>query len=365
MALTNTTDIDSAAATLEAWLATQMPGAVDLRISGLQIPSSSGMSAETMLFEASWSGGDADHARHFAARVAPAGPALFPTYDFGREREVMAAIARHTDVPVPQVEFYDDGHSGERPPIMVMPRIDGRVPSDDPPFTVAGWVLELDEDEQGRLYDNALRALAAIHGPTPQMLGVTELELGLPGQLAAWREILEWASEGDANPTLDPTYAWLQENRPPDPEQAVLCWGDARIGNIIFDDEMNAAAVLDWEMATVAAREFDLAWWLFVLRYYTEGIGASLPKGFPSRAETVARYEELTGARVQHVDFYEIFAAYRLGALHVRAAKLMIGAGLLPPDATMALNNPVTQLLSTMLALPSPQGAVQNFVGNR
>jgi hypothetical protein len=31
----------------------------------------------------------------------------------------------------------------------------------------------------------------------------------------------------------------------------------------------------------------------------------------------------------------------------------------------MALNNPVTQLLSTMLALPSPQGAVQNFVGNR
>jgi hypothetical protein len=48
-----------------------------------------------------------------------------------------------------------------------------------------------------------------------------------------------------------------------------------------------------------------------------------------------------------------------------RAGDLMIRAGLLPPDATMKLNNPTTQLLAEQLGLPAPAGAVQDFVGNR
>jgi hypothetical protein len=48
-----------------------------------------------------------------------------------------------------------------------------------------------------------------------------------------------------------------------------------------------------------------------------------------------------------------------------RAGNLMISAGLLPPGAPMRLNNPITQLLAEMLELPAPEGAVQNFVGNR
>src|SRR5690348_13255681 len=109
MALSNTADTEALGATLEAWLATQLPEAHDVRISGLQIPSSSGMSAETVLFDASWRANDTDQERELVARLAPSGPALFPVYDFGRERAVMAAVGRHTAVPVPAVEFYDDG----------------------------------------------------------------------------------------------------------------------------------------------------------------------------------------------------------------------------------------------------------------
>jgi len=43
----------------------------------------------------------------------------------------------------------------------------------------------------------------------------------------------------------------------------------------------------------------------------------------------------------------------------------MIEAGLLPPEATMALNNPASQLLAKLLGLPSPSGETVSFIGNR
>ena len=46
------------------------------------------------------------------------------------------------------------------------------------------------------------------------------------------------------------------------------------MGNMIFDDDMNVVAVLDWEMAWLGSPEIDLGWWVFFDRYYTEGIGA-------------------------------------------------------------------------------------------
>jgi aminoglycoside phosphotransferase (APT) family kinase protein len=94
-------------------------------------------------------------------------------------------------------------------------------------------------------------------------------------------------------------------------------------------------------------------------------VGAPLPEGFPSREAFVARYEELTGATVADLHFWEVFAAVRLSALMHRAGNLMIGAGLLPPDAPMKLNNPASQLLAKLLGLPAPEGAAQSFIGTR
>ena len=77
-------------------------------------------------------------------------------------------------------------------------------------------------------------------------------------------------------------------------EPTVLLWGDARIGNIIFDGTM-PAAVIDWEMVTLGSPEVDLAWAIFVDRHHSEGIETSRLAGFPSVEASVARYESLTG----------------------------------------------------------------------
>ena len=53
---------------------------------------------------------------------------------------------------------------------------------------------------------------------------------------------------------------------------------------------------------------------------------------------------------------YEVLAAVRLSILTQRATTLLIGAGVLPEDAPMLLNNPATNLLAALADLPSPGG---------
>jgi aminoglycoside phosphotransferase (APT) family kinase protein len=59
---------------------------------------------------------------------------------------------------------------------------------------------------------------------------------------------------------------------------------------------------------------------LFTTRHHTEGIGAPLPEGFLDRAATIARYEEITGHRVEDIDYYEVLGGVRLAIIMVRAA---------------------------------------------
>jgi aminoglycoside phosphotransferase (APT) family kinase protein len=40
----------------------------------------------------------------------------------------------------------------------------------------------------------------------------------------------------------------------------VLRWGDVRLGNIVFGDDLEPRAILDWDMAAVGVPEHDVAW---------------------------------------------------------------------------------------------------------
>jgi aminoglycoside phosphotransferase (APT) family kinase protein len=374
MALSNQTDPRIAEQQLSRWLAARFPEAIDPQVTGAVIPSDAGLSTETIVFDAEWSGGDGTRTQHqLVARVQPSGEAVFMSYDLEAEARVLQALGAKSPVPVPTGVVYESDPDILGAPFLVMERLDGRVPSDDPPFTAdpEGWVLRLTAARRAMLYDNALEVIADIHAVDYERAGLSflaEREPGEPGldqQLGYWERFYAWAAAGETNPTIEAGLDWIHANRPQGPEPLVLNWGDARPGNMLFRDDMAISGVLDWEMVTVASPEMDLGWWLLLLRHHTEGIGAPLPSGFPNREATIARYEELTGHPVQYAEFYEAFAALRLSVLMHRAGRLMIGAGLLPPDAPMKLNNPATQLLAKLAGLPAPDGAAQSFIGNR
>ena len=76
----------------------------------------------------------------------------------------------------------------------------------------------------------------------------------------------------------------------PEPERIAASWGDARLGDIMYDQDLSVAGLLDWELASLSSPEADLGWWLFLLRHHTEGIGKPLPTGFPDATTTIARW---------------------------------------------------------------------------
>jgi aminoglycoside phosphotransferase (APT) family kinase protein len=370
MALSNRTDPGLATERLTAWLAERLPQASDVVVSDVTIPSSSGLSNETILFDASWNEAAGPQAVRLVARVAPSGPAVFPSYDLGREFRVMRALATHSSVPVPHVRWLEESADVLGAPFIVMDRVDGRVPSDDPPFTAAGWVLELAPEQRGALAERSLRVLADVHAVDWRALGLDELAPvdgrdPFDADLAYWRETFEWAREGDENPAVEAGLRWIEEHRPAERGPIVLNWGDARVGNMIFGEQLDVLAVLDWEMVGLGRAEIELGWWLFMVRHHTEGIGAPLPDGFPTREQAIALYERHSGRPVRDLDYFEVWAAVRLSILMHRAGNLMIEAGLLPPGAPMRLNNPASQLLARLIGAAAPTGEAQSFIGNR
>lgn len=370
MALKNIIDTELAAKRLADWLASKQPDTHDVTVTDVSVPGAGGLSNETVLFTANWRDADGEQTRGMVARVQPDGPGVFPDYDLAKEAAVITALANHSSVPVPQVYFFEDDPAVFGAPFLVMQRIDGRIPADDPPFTAAGWVLDLTPDQRRQMWHNSLDVLAQIHSVDWSAVGLDFLDTpenhsGLDAGLAQWRRTFEWAAEGEPNPTIEAALRWLDENRPADDEPKVLNWGDARVGNIIFSDGLAPAGVLDWEMLVLATREQELGWWLFLMRHHTEGVGLPLPEGIPDHAETIDYYQRITGHTVRNLDYYEVMAGTRLAILMVRAAHMMIGAGLLPPDSPMAQSNPASQLVAKLLDLPAPTGATTSFIGNR
>ncbi|MDX8153329.1 phosphotransferase family protein [Patulibacter brassicae] len=373
MALKNTIDLQAAAQALRPWLAERFgAGEGDIEIGGIEVNEASGMSSESVLFDVTRTVDGERRTAGFVARIAPRGDGLFMDYDLPREALVMDALARHTDVPAPRVWAGDGDEALFGAPFVVMERCYGKVPPDDPPFTASGWVLDLAPEDQGRLVDNALAAIAGIHAADPVALGVQGLERQDVGATALEREIAyyeryyAWGSRGVANPTVDAGLDWIKAHlpatigTPEDPD--VISWGDARLGNMMFGEDLAVTGVFDWEMASLGPRGVDLGWFIFMNRHHSEALGLPLPPGFPDQAGTIARYEELSGHAVPDADFYVAWSAVRASIIFTRVGHYMVELGLVPPDAQMWLSNPASNLLATILDLPAPSVASSGWV---
>jgi aminoglycoside phosphotransferase (APT) family kinase protein len=367
MALINELDRVAAAERLAAWLPTKLDGATDVRVFDVDIPSSNGMSMVTVLFRASWieGGGKKEHA--YAARVAPPVPLIFHDSDLTREFAVLDALHR-AGLPVPRPHWLETNVKVLGGTFLVMDRVDGLIPSDDPPHTKIGWVLDLPAGRRGDLYRNTVEFIAQLQAVDWRAAGLESLDrpeygnTGLEQQLNYWQRYYEWTHGGRPSETLDAGIAWLRKHAPDDTD-VVLGWGDARIGNVIFDpDSLAIRAVLDWEMAAITTPEMELGWLVFFIRFWSEGMGIANPEGFPQREEVAAAYEAATGRTVRHLDFYEAFSAFKMSAIMMRAGFLMIEGGALPADSAMPYNNPTLHLLARLLGLPEPAGTAVNIL---
>jgi aminoglycoside phosphotransferase (APT) family kinase protein len=339
---------------LVPWLAKQLPAASELRVSDFDGSGTTGFSNDTLLFEASWKEAGRAHHERLVLRIEPSGMRVFPAYDLGLQFRILARLEA-TAVPVPRPLWLEPDPEVLGAPFYVMERVEGRVPEDSPTYHMQGWLTETAPEERCAIWWSGVETLAEIHRLDPLDLALLPApeapQSPLDAQLAAWRQYLTWVSGGDAGryPLSEAALAWLERHRPAGPEPVGLCWGDARMGNMIFRDG-RCVAVLDWEMAALGNPEQDLAWWLFFDEHHSAGVGAERLAGFPSREQTIARWGAITGIEPQHLDYYDLFACFRFSAVMARVGQQFREYGLMPAEADLDRNNTCTRMLEARLA---------------
>jgi len=350
-----------------AWLEGRLPEARKLELEELVRPSSSGFSNDTLVARVRYWEEGRERRRQMVIRANPKGYPVFPFYDIGRQFDIMTALRLNSQVPVPHCLWKESEElellGGT---FYVMDYVEGEVPSDNPPYPVAGFVKEASPAQRARLWWNGLEQLAAIHGLDWEQAGMGFLDWPDPQSspiqqhLDYYQAYLEWAAAGREQPVASTALDWLRSNMPESEPKGII-WGDARVGNQMFRD-FEVVAVLDWEMAALGNPEADLGWWLFVDEVTMAGNGQpdlARPRleGLPSEEETVARYQELTGRPVRWLHYYKVFAGLRFACVMIRLMQRMSFSGQLPEEFVPPLerNNIVTQLLARLLDLPPPE----------
>ena len=350
-------DLELTRKQLLEWLPARLPGASHLRVENLKGPEATGFSSDTVMFDVRYREGGRERELGLVARIRPTFFQVFPEYDLARQFRVMKLL-EPTPVPVPSVYWEEpsDGVLGSN--FYVMAFVPGRIPTDNPPYHLGGWVSEVSPEEREALWWDGLRTLAAIHKLDWRGQGFGFLErpelgpMPLEQEMQYYRNYLAWAARGRPQPTVEAALGWLEKNRPDD-EPTTLVWGDARIGNMIFE-EGRVQAVIDWEMVTVGSPIMDLGWWIFLDRHHSEGLATPRLPGFPSYADSIAHYEEWSGFDARHVDYYQVFAAFRFSVIMIRLAQQMAEYGVMPADSGYETNNTVTRMLAVLLELPPP-----------
>ena len=339
---------------LGQWLGARWGGPVELAVHGKP---GSGFSADNLIFTATFRGRTTTHVLRVDSSDAQPYPEQVPGLGTGMalQSRVMAAIDDRLPVaPIVGVEL-DSTVLGA--PFLVMDFVDGVVPKENPPCTVEGFYADAEPSYRERMIRSGLAALAELHTVPWRDRGLTELDggsrpLGAARQLELWSAHLRHALRDRDADVFRLADDRLRSELPPAPADVdlVLLWGDARLGNAIWDPKLGTPrCVTDFEGVAIGERELDLGWWLMADRWMHEGSGVPRLAGEPTRAGQVAAYEDAAGRSVAGLNWYELFAAYRFATTVVVVMNNWEDAGVMPGDHVIWRDNPATELIYALL----------------
>ena len=319
-------ELDVLAEQLVPWLQAHLPEADDLRVERLSYPFGAGRSHETILFDASWRAAGARIEKHWVVRIKPRRHTVFPDDLFEQQYRVMKVMHERGAVRVAQPLWFEADAALLGAPFFVMERKQGRVPVSIPPYATTGWVAEATPAQRAKMWENGVRQLAAVQSvplSSVQFLrGSGKARDGLAQEWDKYVRFVKWINQERPWPVLDAALERLRScwptNQPPG-----LVWGDARLGNMMFDDNFEVVAVMDWEQPSLGGALHDLAWWLYISNMM-HGATPDRPhlQGMGTREETLALWRELTGISTVDIEWYEDFTALKLSCTGIRLQTL-------------------------------------------
>lgn len=257
-------------------------------------------------------------------RRGPRPPFPPSTHDMLREARILRTLG-DAGVPVPRVLAVCDDEGVLGVPFYVMEHLSGVVVTETVPAFLDA------PDSRRDLAFAAVDELAALHAvdvADPPLAALGRPDGYLERQVGRFASLWPGVSRR-VIPAVDTLADWLVANLPASARASVV-HGDYRIGNLMYRETapVRVLAVLDWEMATLGDPLADLGY--FIATYAEAGAvrtpleltSVTRERGFPGRAELVARYVERTGADVSSLGWYRALALFKAAvfseAIHTR-----------------------------------------------
>ncbi|MBA6413778.1 phosphotransferase family protein [Parahaliea sp. F7430] len=334
---------------LELWYQQRM-ALTDAKISQFSTPIS-GVVNETYVHSVNFSKNNSTITQDAVLRMQPAtSETPIPNVDVLEQAFVLRQLEQFEELLTPKVLAVESDPSFLGRPFYLMEKMAGEAIFDEETVTS-------DPKRLRYLYEQAIAMLARIHAIDWQntelksLYFATQTKSSLQVQLEQYRAHLDEASTEKSYPMFEQAYDYLINNIP-EQSEAVLNWGDARVGNLLYDGDQ-LSAVLDWEIAAIAAREVDVGWFIYFERFLRNN-AAKERLGAPSDDEIVALYQQYSGVKLSNLDYYQRWAAFRLSVMRLRAGLFDIKNGIEEPDSKVEEVNFATIEMARLFGYPEP-----------
>lgn len=285
-------------------------------------------------------------------RIQPEGAAVFPDCDVQAQYQTMHLL-QQAGLPVPSLLGLEMDPAVVGAPFFIMSRIQGRVPNENPLYHLEGWFHDLNPAEIKQCWFSGIEGLARLakldwHAAGFDFLRPAQGLTALAHQIQYYKNMLDWSEKlsGKHYALLGRCFNWLTANQPTT-ETLSLSWGDAKLGNCVFQNGQ-LTGMLDWERPALSSPVDDLSWWLMLDQSLCTGYGVPRLEHLPGREESIAHWEKLSGFSAKDLPYYDVFSAWRFAIIMTRIGRIFTERGWVPTEAEMDLRNGGSRLVELL-----------------
>jgi len=245
----------------------------------------------------------------FVIRLAPKGVRRSGNTDVYRQAKLLCVLAEH-DFPVAPVRFAGRDDTWFDTDYVIFAFMPGRAflawdphPSfsREPESVAAKWRA-------------AVALVARVHAfDWEAYLGDWETPTPIENEVERWDSILSQAAEPEWTRHGTEVRAGLLASAPPASPQGLL-HGDCQPGNILFRENGEVSALLDWELSSIGSQYYDLGW-LVMIGDRSSWDPRWRPVNSLEPEDLIDYYRQLTGRSCQGISWYRALANYKMAVV--------------------------------------------------
>ena len=245
----------------------------------------------------------------YVLRRKPPGKLLKSAHAVDREYKVLTSL-QNTEVPTPKTIHLCEDESVIGTIFYIMEFCDGNIFWD--PFA-----SEIDKGRRSLVFDQLNQGISLLH---IQDIKTLELEdFGKTGNYIE-RQVSRWTkqyfdSETEKIDSMHKLIEWLPK-RIPKQKYVSIVHGDYRLDNVVFDNNDNNIAILDWELSTIGDPLADFGY--HCLLWHIGKIDNDVAKGLgiPNEDEYLKKYLSRTKMQLDSDwEFYIVFSLFKVAGI--------------------------------------------------